>query len=352
MLKSNRWLEFEGRGLMTVRRRWQFDRLEDRLVLSAGALLSPSPYVQPAEVDFGPWPESTRLTLSFAPDGVAVADRENQSARMDALLGEEWRSAVLTAFQTWAAEADLEIELIEDAGRASGVGGLAYGQGSQGDLRIVAVDQPADVYAVAAPYGIVAGAWSGDILFNAAVDWSSPEAPDFTTVALHEAGHALGLPFSDDPDSVMNNTYRGPKTTLTAADTAAIRDLYGARSADAPRHSASRTVDPAEPYSIVARLGGDPGDRHRLPIDGTSATAVVQALGDGDWQPTVQLYDAVGDRLAVEVVSRQDGWTVVHAVVPEAAGEFHWVVAADGPVGVDATYALTVRFGHAPPPRT
>src|SRR5581483_866559 len=57
-------------------------------------------------------------------------------------------------------------------------------------------------------------------------DWRIGTNVDLFSVALHEAGHALGLGHSDRPDSVMYPYYH-PAAQLSADDIAGIRDLYG-----------------------------------------------------------------------------------------------------------------------------
>ena len=52
---------------------------------------------------------------------------------------------------------------------------------------------------------------------------------DLFSVALHEAGHALGLAHSTDPSAVMYPYYR-QQTGLTSDDITAIQSLYGAAS--------------------------------------------------------------------------------------------------------------------------
>jgi len=58
-------------------------------------------------------------------------------------------------------------------------------------------------------------------------DWKIGADTDLFTVALHEAGHALGLAHVDNPASVMYPYYRlGAK--IAADDIAGIQSLYGA----------------------------------------------------------------------------------------------------------------------------
>lgn len=74
---------------------------------------------------------------------------------------------------------------------------------------------------------------SGDVHFDLAENWSiSPACPpekfDLYNVALHEIGHALGLPHSNISGSIMFPSYQGSQRHLHDSDKRAIQDLYGA----------------------------------------------------------------------------------------------------------------------------
>jgi hypothetical protein len=68
---------------------------------------------------------------------------------------------------------------------------------------------------------------AGDMHFDDEENWRIGEQADVFSVALHEAGHALGLGHSDSPNSVMYPYYRRV-TALTEDDIAAVRELYAA----------------------------------------------------------------------------------------------------------------------------
>jgi hypothetical protein len=204
-----------------------------------------------------PWPEPRSLTVSFPVEGAAIGGYTNVSRLVFDEVADrrEWQEAVLRAFQTWAVETNLNIGLTTDRGDAFGAVGLAQGDPRFGDFRIGAFPQTG-VVANALPYQTRSGTWAGDVLFNSdtrffLADWEDPDVPidvpepnergvavDLFSVALHEAGNALGLPDVDQPAAVMHHTYLAPKGELTPADVDQIRGLYGG-----PRQ------DPYEPQS-------------------------------------------------------------------------------------------------------
>jgi hypothetical protein len=70
---------------------------------------------------------------------------------------------------------------------------------------------------------------AGDMHLDADEIWNVGADTDIFSVALHEAGHALGLAHSDNPNSVMYPYYHRV-TGLKADDIAGIQALYGSGS--------------------------------------------------------------------------------------------------------------------------
>ncbi len=183
-----------------------------------------------------PWSDPSHLTLSFAPDGTSVLGRaSNLFGSLGATVSTSaWEREVLRAFQTWAASAEINIGLVADGGQALGTAGLVQGDARFGDLRIVGRALSPEVLAITTPSG-EGSTLAGDVIFNTAQTFGigPTSALDLYSVALHEAGHALGIADSSDPTSAMYEDYHGVRTGLSAADVSAVQALYGARQPEA-----------------------------------------------------------------------------------------------------------------------
>src|SRR4051794_11708132 len=103
----------------------EFEPLEDRCLPSTFGI---------------PWADPGRLTLSFAPDGTAT--KAGPSSLFQKLGGTgttaAWQREVLRAFQSWAAQANINISIAADGGQALGTRGAVQGDSRFGDIRISA----------------------------------------------------------------------------------------------------------------------------------------------------------------------------------------------------------------------
>lgn len=277
-----------------------FGPLEDRCVLSI----------------FGtPWADPEHLTLSLAPDGTAagIGPSSLRATLNQTIPQAVWERELLRAFQTWASYTNVNFGLRADGGQALGTAGAVQGDGRFGDIRVAAVPLGTDAEAHATPFSWTGTTYSGDVVLNSNNLFSAYGATagyDLFTIALHEAGHALGLPHSADPASVMSEGYQ-PRTGLADSDVAAIQALYGPRVAD--RYDAARgndTLASATPLSS-GLLGGTvvadadlttPGDvdyyRFAAPLLAGTATVTLQAAGLSLLTAKVTVYNATGTAIA------------------------------------------------------
>ena len=210
------------------------------------------------------WESASNLTLSFVPDGTPLAQQASSLEGTFALISEPavWKQAILRAFETWAIHANINIGVVEDQGLPFGTPGPVQQDPRVGDIRVGAVALSPEVLAFSVPYDrVLSGTWVGDIVFNSQGGFRTVD--DIFSVALHEAGHVLGLGHSDDPRSPMYVHGISAATTPTAEDIEQLQLLHGTRDLD-PNENPSDGVDdwaasdePAGEHSGGGQAHGD-----------------------------------------------------------------------------------------------
>jgi hypothetical protein len=317
-----------------------------------------------------PWADPRHLTLGFAPDGTNTSDgMSNLFQAFGAQLPQSvWQGDILRAVETWADMANINVGVVPDGGQAFGTIGSVQGDGRFGDIRIGGAPMALSTLALSTPPDpFLPGTLAGDILFNTSVHLTASTF-DLYSVALHEVGHALGLPENSDPTSVMNGNLRSLPEQLSANDVAAIQALYGALPADpsavavgASPLSPATVLVPATPgvasgqvplvaYGDLTAAGTTDGYSFQVPAGYSgSMTLRVRTAGISLLDPTVSLYDSTGALVASGSVNDPTGGEVVLQVSATTPGATYFVQIAGpaaGGFGI-GRYALAVSFDRA-----
>lgn len=317
-----------------------------------------------------PWPDGSRLTMSFAPDTTALVGQRSQlHSSLDGVLTRAaWQSQIARALQTWAVHTDVNIGYRADSGQRFGVPGFSMGDPRFGDIRIGAHEMTSDVLALSVPYDPArAGTLTGDIFLNSSFRFDG--APyDLNTVMLHEAGHVFGLDHSTNEQSPMFARFNNPISELTPGDIEAIRRLYGNRPAD--RFDRSGTNDTfanaspipapnnftgATPLAVFGDLttGGDLDYyKFQTPSDDNGyqglVTVRLQSSGISLMRPSLRVLDSDGVVVGSSVSSADLGDTI--SVTFNANGDdtdyFIEIGSAANDVFGIGTYAAAVVFAQ------
>jgi hypothetical protein len=251
-----------------TRRRLKLEQLEDRLTPSTTAV---------------PWPDPGHMTLSFAPDGTSTGQLGSSLFQnLNSVTSTyAWELAILTAYQTWAVNANVNIAVVNDGGEAFGAPGVPQGDSRFGDIRIGMADLADTALANTAPFTWTGTTWSGDTLLNSNYNFSvngQGSGYDLFSVMLHEAGLAFGLPDNTtNPSSVMYNQYQGVLGGLSSADIAAFQSLYGTRTPDAYQGTTGDNTF-ATAYNFLA-----------LPATGLTLQADLGRLGEAEYYKVTAL---------------------------------------------------------------
>jgi hypothetical protein len=215
------------------------DLLTGRRLMSCGGALAPSPSGVGEYAEASPgWPKRGQAAVSLQYFFASVTDKMAESTV---------RGEVERAFREWQKYGNFTLWAGSAAGAQRSID-ILFARGAHGDA--YPFDGAGGVLAhTFYPAPPNAEPIAGDMHFDADENWRAGSNVDLFSVALHEAGHALGLGHSDHPGAVMYPYYR-MSTGLTSDDIAGVQDLYGA--------AGSGTGGPSSGGSTPTGGGGTP----------------------------------------------------------------------------------------------
>jgi hypothetical protein len=160
---------------------------------------------------------------------------------------------------------------------------------------------------------------AGDMHLDADEDWQIGGGIDLFSVALHEAGHALGLGHTDRPGSVMYPYYR-LLTGLSDDEIAGIRDLYGdsGGSAVPPAPPPPATTPPPAPQPLPppAAPRGPASDQTPPTLHILTPAFTIASTS----APSLLVAGTAGDNGGVALVT----WTNSTGASGQASGTTNW----------------------------
>jgi hypothetical protein len=335
--------------------------------------------VVPYAISGNLWPHPELVTISFVPDGTIVGTNganyvySNLFAKMNARFGSPavWQAQILRAAQSWAAQTNINFDIVSDNGTTIGQGAYQQGDPGMGDIRISGYQFTPSILAMtASPPAANNYSIAGDVQFNTAINWNINATYDLFTVAAHEMGHALGLNHSTTNTAVMYASYNGVKSALTSDDVAGVRAIYssgnprageiGANDTVATATDLSASIDPGTLTALVTSVDVTSTadvDYYTFVAPSSSAsslTVTVQSAGLSLLTPSVTLYAGDGSTVLASAADagHLGGNTLTLNYSGTIANQAFYVkvTGADSTAFSTGAYGLTLNMGTGPAP--
>jgi Matrixin/Bacterial Ig domain len=203
------------------------------------------------------------------------------------------QSDILRAFKEWAKYANVSFSSAPNA-QAPQTINILFATGAHGDP--YPFDSPTVLAHTFYPAPLNAEPIAGDMHLNDDERWQVGADTDLYSVALHEAGHALGLVHVDDPSQVMYPYYQ-MHTTLGTGDISVVQSYYGAAAGSTPSQPSQPTPatltltvqSPAATSTSTAISVSGITTGGVAPVEvawSTAAGQIGNALGSANWSIT------------------------------------------------------------------
>jgi hypothetical protein len=243
------------------------------------------------------------------------------------------QSEIVRALQEWAKNANVQFVPGTSATGSQTIS-VMFAQGFHGDSYPFEPGSPVLAHTFF-PSPTDPEPLAGDMHLNEDQDWHIGTDIDLFTVALHEAGHALGLGHTDDPNTIMYPYYRFG-AGLSSGDIAGVQALYGSPDTSTPPVTPPVTPPPSLPAPTPLSLAIS------NPV-GTSVTTTASSIsisgtasgGTGNLQ-VVWSNNQGGSGLAAGSAS----WSV--AYVPLAIGANTIIILVTDGAGNSASASIMV----------
>jgi hypothetical protein len=181
---------------------------------------------------------------------------------------------------------------------------------------------------------------AGDMHLNADESWNVGSSVDLFSVALHEAGHALGLAHTDDPTAVMYPYYKR-NIGLSANDIGGVQALYGAPQT-APTPPAPPVPTPTPQPPTPATLSITIASPNANFSTSTSTVSVSGSAWGGSGTLRVTWAD---DRGGSGTASGASNWTIASLTLASGANN----ITATVTDGAGRTATKTILITRATP---